>query len=75
MKTESLKIDYLRFNLKKYLHDSEIQNLAIYFRRLGFSSYKKECDNNKKRTAIFNDQYYEGTHLEFAGKSANQLYL
>ena len=85
LKTEALKIDYLRFNLKKYLHDSEIQNLAIYFRRLGFSSYKKERDNNKERTAIFNDKYYEvtfvlrtpyyeGTHLEFAGKSANQLY-
>jgi hypothetical protein len=86
IETESLKIDYLRFNLKSYLHDSEIQNLAVYFRRLGFSSYKKERDNNKERTAIFNDKYsevtfvlrtpyYEGTHLEFAGESANQLYF
>ena len=74
LKIDSLKIDYLRFNLKSYLHYSEIQNLAVYFRRLGFSSYKKEGDNNKERTAIFNDKYsevtfvlrtpyYEGTHL------------
>ena len=86
MKTELLKIDYFRFNLKSYSHDSEIQNLVVYFRRLGFSSYKKERDNNKERTAIFNDKYsevtfvlrtpyYEGTHLEFAEESANQLYL
>ena len=86
LKTESLKIDYLRFNLKQYLHDSEIQNLAVYFRRIGFSSYKKERDNNKERTTIFNDKYYEvtfvlrtpyyeGTHLEFAGESANKLYF
>lgn len=52
LETESLKIDYLRFNLKSYLHDSEIQNLAVYFRRLGFSSYKKERDKNKERTAL-----------------------
>jgi hypothetical protein len=86
LETESLKIDYLRFNLKSYLYDSEIHDLAVYFRRIGFSSYKKERDNNKKRTAIFNDKYsavtfvlhtpyHEGTHLEFAGESANQLYF
>lgn len=85
MEIESLKIDYLRFNLKPYLNDSEISNLAVYFRRLGFSSYKKERDNIKERTAIFNDKsfevtfvlrtpYHEGTHLEFAGESANHLY-
>ena len=85
LEIESLKIDYLRFNLKSYLNDSEISNLAVYFRRLGFSSYKKERDNIKERTAIFNDKYfevtfvlrtpyYEGTHLEFAGESANHLY-
>jgi hypothetical protein len=72
--------------LKAYLHDSEIHNLAVYFRRIGFSSYKKERDNIKERTAIFNDKYFEvtfvlrtpyheGTHLEFAGESANQLYF
>jgi hypothetical protein len=47
LETESLKIDYLRFNLKSYLHDSEIQNLAVYFRRLGFSSYKKSATRTK----------------------------
>ena len=85
LQTESLSIDYLRFNLKSYLRDSEINNLAVYFRRLGFSSYIKERDDIQKRTSIFNDKYfevtfvlrtpyYEGTHLEFAGESANHLY-
>ena len=85
LETESLSIDYLRLNLKSYLRDSEIYNLAVYFRRLGFSSYIKERDNIQKRTSIFDDKYfevtfilrtpyYEGTHLEFAGESANQLY-
>jgi len=40
LEIESLKIDYLRFNLKSYLNDSEISNLAVYFRRLGFSCLK-----------------------------------
>lgn len=85
LETESLKIDYLRFNLNPYLHDSEIQNLAVYFRSLGISSYKKERDNNKERTPIFDDKnfevtfvlytdYHAGSHLEFAGESANKLY-
>ena len=85
LKTESLNIDYLRFNLKSYLADSEINKLAVYFRRVGFSSYIKERDTIQKRTSIFNDKYfevtfvlrtpyYEGTHIEFAGESANQLY-
>ena len=44
LEAESLKIDYLRFNLKSSLRGSEISTLATYFRRLGFSSYKKERD-------------------------------
>ena len=85
LEAESLKIDYLRFNLKSSLRDSEISTLATYFRRSGFSSYKKERDKSQKRTSIFDDKYFEvtfvlytpyhdGTHLEFAGESANQLY-
>ena len=85
LEAESLKIDYLRFNLKSSLRDSEISTLATYFRRSGFSSYKKERDKSQKRTSIFHDKYFEitfvlytpyhdGTHLEFAGESANQLY-
>ena len=85
LKTELLKIDYLHFNLKSYLNDSEIYNLAVYFRRLGFSSYKKKLNNIKERTAIFDDKYsevtfvlrtpyYEETHLEFAEKLKNHLY-
>ena len=78
LEIESLKIDYLRFNLKSYLNDSEISNLAVYFRRLGFSSYKKERDKSQKRTSIFDEKYFEvtfvlytpyhdGIHLKFAG--------
>ena len=85
LEAESLKIDYLRFNLKSSLRDSEISTLATYFRRSGFSSYIKERDKIQKRTSIFYDKYFEvtfvlytpyhdGTHLEFAGESANQLY-
>lgn len=85
LEAESLKIDYLRFNLKSSLRDSEISTLATHFRRSGFSSYKKERDKSQKRTSIFDDKYFEvtfilytpyhdGTHLEFAGESANQLY-
>jgi hypothetical protein len=86
LETESFSIDYLRFNLKSYLRHSEISNLATYFRRSGFSSYIKERDTSQKRTSIFDDKYfevtfvlyappiYDGTHLEFAGESANQLY-
>ena len=85
LEAESLKIDYLRFNLKPSLCDSEIYTLATYFRRAGFSSYIKEGDKIQKRTSIFYDKYfevtfvlyipyYDGTYLEFAGESANQLY-
>jgi hypothetical protein len=86
LEAESLKIDYLRFNLKSYLSDSEINNLAVYFRRLGFSSYIKERDKIQKRTSIYYDKYfevtfvlctpyYEGTNLEFAKESTNKLYF
>ena len=85
LEAESLKIDYLRFNLKSSLRDSDISTLATYFRRSGFSSYIKERDKIQKRNSIFYDKYFEvtfilytpyhdGTHLEFAGESANQLY-
>jgi hypothetical protein len=63
LETESFSIDYLRFNLKLYLRNSEISHLAVYFRRLGFSSYIKERDNIKKRTSIFNDKYFEITFV------------
>ncbi len=85
LEAESLKIDYLRFNLEASLRDSEISTLATYFRQSGFSSYTKERDKIKKRTAIFDDKnfevtfvlyipYQDGTHLELAGESANHLY-
>lgn len=85
LETQALKIDYLRFNLKSDLSDNEIATLATYFRRVGFSSYKKERDTSKERSKIFTDKdfvvtfvlstpYYKGTHLEFAGRSAKRLY-
>ena len=83
---ESLKIDYLRFNLKSYLHQSEINNLAVYFRRLGFNSFQRKRDNIKESTPIFNDndyevtfvlkaRYHKETHFEFPAASTNQLYF
>jgi len=33
LETESLKIDYLRFNLKSSLRDNDISTLAAYFRQ------------------------------------------
>ena len=86
LEVESLKIDYLRFNLEASLRDIEISTLATYFRQSGFNSYTKKRDKIKKRTSIFDDKnfevtfvlytpYHDGTHLEIAGESANQLYL
>lgn len=86
LKADSLKIDYLCFNLKSSSRDSEISTLATYFKCSGFSSCKKERDKSQKRTSIFDDKYFEltfvlytpchdGTHLEFAGESVSHLYF
>lgn len=73
LEAESIKIDYLRFNLKSSLRDSEISTLATYFRRSGFRSYKKERDNIKERTAIFYDKYFEVTFVQnFATSSRSK---
>jgi hypothetical protein len=85
LKTELLKIDYLRFNLDLSLSQKQINQLAVYFKRIGFSSYTKDRDSDTKRVPIFTDKrfevtfivrtpYQEGTHLEFAGESAQKLY-
>lgn len=77
LEAELLKIDYLRFNLTSSLRESEISTLATYFRRLGFSSYRKELESSEKRILIFNEKsfevmfvlympYHDETHLEFA---------
>ena len=63
LEAKSLKIDYLRFNLKSFLRDSEISTLATYFRRSGFNYYKKELDKSQKRTSIFDDKYFEVTFV------------
>ena len=73
LEAESLKIDYLCFNLKSSLRDSEISTLATYFRRSGFSSYKKERDKSQKRTSIFDDKYFEVTFVQnFATSSRSK---
>lgn len=78
LETESLRIDYLRFNLD-FLGNSEIHKLATYFKRLGFSSYTKQrhlifTDKKHELTFIIATPFQKGTHLEFAGESARKLY-
>jgi hypothetical protein len=41
LKIKSLRVNYLRFNLKSYLYNSEIHNLVVSPKPIGFSSYKK----------------------------------
>lgn len=88
LEKESLTIDYLKFNLQSYLDDSEIKHFAEYFNHFGFSSYIKSREKTQKRTPVFDNienkpyevtfvlhtPYFQGTHLEFAGVSGNQLY-
>ena len=63
LETEALKIDYLRLNLKSDLSDNEIATLATYFRRIGFSSYKKKLDTSKERSKIFTDEDFVVTFV------------
>lgn len=85
LEKESLTIDYLKFNLQSYLDDLEIKHFAEYFNHLGFSSYIKSREKTQNRTSVFDNKayevtfvlytpYFQGTHLEFAGVSANRLY-
>lgn len=90
METESLSIDYLRFNLKSYLRDSEINNLAFYLQNLGFNAYQKKLDSNQSRQDINNNNssynqfevYFilkipykkEIIQLQFPGVSGKQFY-
>ena len=84
LKSESLRIDYLRWNLVSLTPD-QIYKLA--FKTLGFNSYQKDRDNSKNRQEIRFDRrnlhemvfilkinYQEGTHIEFSGVSADRIF-
>ena len=84
--SESLKIDYFRFNLD-YLESNQMLKLASYFQTLGFNSYQVDRDNSPSRHKIHFDsknqfeivfvlytKYQKGIHLEFTGLNANKLY-
>lgn len=86
LKSESLKIDYIRWNLVP-LNPDQIYKIASYFKSLGFNSYQKDRDNSKTRKEItfdrynlyevvfiLNISYQEGSHLEFSGASAKKIY-
>ena len=86
LKDESLKIDYLRWNLKP-LDTQEMYQLASFFKSLGFNSYQKERDTFKRRDKILYDEsnkyevvfilqirYKKGTHIEFSGENARKIF-
>lgn len=86
LKSESLRIDYIRWNLVP-LKPDQIYKTASYFKTLGFNSYQKDRDNSKSRQEITFDRrnlyevvfilkinYQEGTHIEFSGASANKIF-
>lgn len=86
LKSESLRIDYIRWNLVSLTPD-QIYKSASYFKTLGFNSYQKDRDNSKNRQEITFDRrnlyevvfilkinYQEGTHIEFSGASADRIF-
>ena len=86
LKSESLRIDYIRWNLVSLTPD-QIYKSASYFKTLGFNSYQKDRDSSKSRQEITFDRrnlhevvfilkinYQEGTHIEFSGPSANRIF-
>jgi len=86
LKSESLRIDYIRWNLVSLTPD-QIYKSASYFKTLGFNSYQKDRDSSKSRQEIKFDRrnlhevvfilktnYQEGTHIEFSGASADRIF-
>ena len=86
LKSESLRIDYIRWNLVSLTPD-QIYKSASYFKTLGFNSYQKYRDSPKSRQEIRFDRrnlhevvfilkinYQEGTHIEFSGASADRIF-
>lgn len=82
LKSESLRIDYIRWNLVSLTPD-QIYKSASYFKTLGFNSYQKDRDSSKSRQEIRFDRrdvfilkinYQEGTHIEFSGASAHRIF-
>ena len=86
LKSESLRIDYIRWNLVSLTPD-QIYKSASYLKTLGFNSYQKDRNNSKSRQEIRFDRrnlhevvfileinYQKGTHIEFSGASADRIF-
>ena len=86
LKSESLRIDYIRWNLVSLTPD-QIYKSASYFKTLGFNSYQKDRDNSKSRQEIRFDRrnlhevvfileinYQKETHIEFSGASTDRIF-
>ena len=55
LKSESLRIDYIRWNLVS-LKPDQICKAAAYFKTLGFNSHQKDRDTLKSRQEITFDR-------------------
>ena len=86
---ERLQVDFITFNVRK-LFDSQIKQLATYFKNLGFNCYLKKTENSQSRQEYFDRNYLQTEfelhfilsvpyqkdmmQIQFPGPSANQFY-
>lgn len=86
LKSESLVIDYIRWNLAP-LQPDQIYQIALYFKTLGFNSYQKDRENSTTMAELIYDKrnryrvvfilkvnYQQGTHIEFSGENAHRIF-
>ena len=86
LKSESLIIDYIRWNLAP-LQSDQIYQIALYFKTLGFNSYQKDRENSTTMAELIYDKpnryrvvfilkvnYQQGTHIEFSGENAHRIF-
>jgi hypothetical protein len=87
--TELLQVDFITFNLTK-LSNSQISQLATYFRSLGFNCYLKKTETSQFRQEYSNNNHFQNKfeitfilnlpyqkeimQIRFPGLSANQFY-
>jgi hypothetical protein len=86
---ERLQVDFITFNVRKLL-ESQIKQLATYFKNLGFNCYLKKTENSQSRQKYFDRNYLQTEfelyfilsvpyqkdrmQIQFPGPSANQFY-
>ena len=56
--TELLDVDFITFNLTK-LFDSQLYQLAAYFRSLGFNCYLKKTETTQSRQEVSNKNHLQ----------------